>query len=373
MAEESPQKNSTKSKGAFVDITKLNDLDIEANIKLPYIKEDVMLMAPGVWNDTYYGPKEVVGAFHRTDWEDKRVRNLFWDHEDVKGETWIGEVVNPRVIEEERIIRGDLLILDKQAAINLDWGAKMGISPKALGFEDFANNMLNFKFGNFSVVIDPAVKLAYINNSQNKIKKEEIKMAEKVEETKPLAEEVKEEVKEEAKPVEEKPVEVAEEPKAEEAAPAPVEAAPAPASGESSSSLSDDSKVMKAIENLSAIVTKLGETVAKMAESASPVEKPVEKLPEEVPKVEEMKVEPKVEEMKVEPKVKPESLSLAEDKDQFKEMQEKISELSNKIKEFENEADKPERASMAVSNNLSQEETVNPDVDMMNYLRSQLN
>lgn len=138
--------------------------DLEQDVKLPYVIENKILMSPGVWNRTYYPPEEVEKAFATTDWNDKHNRNLFWDHSDSNSRDWIGEVRNQRILGNS--IVGDLYVVDKPAAMKLAYGAKFGISPKVFGDEDDKKILRDFTFKNFSVVIDPAVKTAFINNSQ---------------------------------------------------------------------------------------------------------------------------------------------------------------------------------------------------------------
>jgi len=170
-----------------------NKVDLES-IKIPYVIENKILMSPGVWNNFYYSPRAISEAFMKTRWDSKEIRSLYADHEDRRSREWIGEVTNAHMHGDDLI--GDLVIVDKPTAQKLAYGAKMGISPKVHGVED-SSEMVNFEFDNFSVVINPAVKTAYINNMQvetdiegsNKDKKilEENKMAETPQvEVKPL-------------------------------------------------------------------------------------------------------------------------------------------------------------------------------------------
>ena len=138
--------------------------DLE-NIKLPYILKGKILMSPGVWNNYYYSEDEIRKGWANTDWELKENRDLFLDHEDKKSSEWIGEVKDLMV--EGDTLKGDLYIVDKPTAIKLAYGAKMGISPKVAGLSDGAGgSMVDFRFNNFSVVMNPAVKTAYINMSE---------------------------------------------------------------------------------------------------------------------------------------------------------------------------------------------------------------
>jgi hypothetical protein len=191
--------------------------DLEKAVRIPYLIKNKILMSPGIWNNYYYKNNTIENAYSNTDWDSKEVVSLFLDHEDERSSEWVGWVKNPRLDGED--LRGDLVIVDKATAIKLYAGAKFGISPKVRGQEE-DGEMKNFIFDNFSVVLNPAVKTAYINNAENdsedskKLKRtsedfkknmEENKMAEeedkkedKVEaETKDDEVEAKEEVKEE--------------------------------------------------------------------------------------------------------------------------------------------------------------------------------
>jgi len=137
--------------------------DLESEVKLPYVLRDKILMSPGVWNSYYYSADSIEDAFNTTDWEAKENRSLFLDHVDDRSSEWIGDVKNVRINGDDLI--GDLWVLDKPTAMKLHYGAKMGISPKVHGPAE-GNVMQRFVFDNFSVVINPAVKTAWINNSQ---------------------------------------------------------------------------------------------------------------------------------------------------------------------------------------------------------------
>jgi len=139
-----------------------NNKDDLENIKIPYIIKDKTLMSPGVWNNYFYSSEEINKAFLGTPWDNKEIRSLFLDHADKSSREWIGEIQNPRLQGDTLI--GDLVVVDKPTAQKLAYGAKMGISPKVHGSED-NSKMIDFRFDNFSVVINPAVKTAYINNA----------------------------------------------------------------------------------------------------------------------------------------------------------------------------------------------------------------
>lgn len=152
-------------------LSQIESTDLEKDVKLPYVIKNKTLMSPGVWNGYYYSPDAISQAFINSHWDKKEIRSLFLDHEDLNAHEWIGEVKNARLVGEDVV--GDLVVVDKPTAMKLAYGAKMGISPKVSGGEE-DGKMLNFTFDNFSVVINPAVKTAYINNSENK---KDVKMA----------------------------------------------------------------------------------------------------------------------------------------------------------------------------------------------------
>jgi hypothetical protein len=154
-------------------LAQIETKDLE-NIKIPYIIKDKVLMSPGIWNNFYYDAASVKQAYLKSQWGNKEIRSLFLDHADKSSREWIGEVINPKLSGEDVV--GDLVIVDKPTAQKLAYGAKMGISPKVHGSED-NNKMVSFLFDNFSVVINPAVKTAYINNMEG---------ANMVDETKPV-------------------------------------------------------------------------------------------------------------------------------------------------------------------------------------------
>lgn len=182
-------------------LSKIENSDLEKDIKIPYVIKDKILMSPGVWNGLHYSANSLKDAFLKTSWDKKEIRSLFLDHVDKSSREWVGEVKNARVSNEDII--GDLIIVDKPTAMKLAYGAKMGISPKVHGQED-NGHMLSFLFDNFSVVINPAVKTAYINNAQKEAGKmeEEDEFGDNDEE---LAKKIKpEEMKKEEKPIDEK-------------------------------------------------------------------------------------------------------------------------------------------------------------------------
>lgn len=151
----------------MMTIQTLNQKDFQmpdlTNIKLPLVVKDRILMSPGIWNDYYYDNNTIQRAWQNTDWTMKEKRALLWDHMDNQASKWIGEVINVKL--DGRNMIGDLVVVNEDAARALLYGAKFGISPKVVGDEE-NHIMRDYTFDNFSVVINPAVKTAFINNSE---------------------------------------------------------------------------------------------------------------------------------------------------------------------------------------------------------------
>jgi hypothetical protein len=144
--------------------------DLEKEVKLPYVRKNLVLMSPGIWNGYMYTPEEIKIAFNLTDWNDPDSRALFLDHQDRSAADWIGEILNPRLDEASATFFGDIRIVShKPTAMALEFGAHLGISPKVLGDVVGADNVIrNFTYKNFSIVKTPAVKTAYINSEEVK-------------------------------------------------------------------------------------------------------------------------------------------------------------------------------------------------------------
>jgi hypothetical protein len=142
---------------------------LTSDIKLPFIEHDKILMSPGEWKGFNYSKEEITKAFTNTDWKDRHVRSLFMEHADNDARMWVGEVENEHMDNEGNLI-GDLKISHPIHAMTMAIGKpKFGISPRVAGQAD-GNTMHDFKYENFSIVINPAVKTAYINNSEDKPK-----------------------------------------------------------------------------------------------------------------------------------------------------------------------------------------------------------
>lgn len=145
-----------------------------SDFKIPFIIKDKTLMEEGNWNNHYYSGDTIERALSNTDWSNRSKRDLFLDHEDERTRDWIGEVQNIRMDGKKLV--GDLIVYDLSTAIKLQAGKpKFGISPKVKGKNDIrSNEMKDFVFDNFSVVMNPAVKTAYINNSDSTTMKNDV-------------------------------------------------------------------------------------------------------------------------------------------------------------------------------------------------------
>lgn len=161
----------------------------------PLIIRRAVLMGEGTWNNVYYSRNEIEKAFKATDWSQKENKNIFLDHKDYEAGEWLGEVSNPYFKTDK--LYGDLVIYDPSWAFKLKHGKpKVGISPKVQGDYDKENGALrNYTYKNFSLVINPAVKTAWINNM------EVLKMENNIEEV--LEQDAEEEIKKKKKPEDE--------------------------------------------------------------------------------------------------------------------------------------------------------------------------
>lgn len=134
-----------------------------SDIELPFRVEGATLMAPGTWNGKDYTPEEIRAAYQRTDWDDVDVRALFNEHDDQDSRDWVGEVRNPRMEGNELV--GDIDVVTADEARKLAYGARFGISPKVSGRDD-RGVIRDYTYDNFSLVLDPAVKKAFLNSQQ---------------------------------------------------------------------------------------------------------------------------------------------------------------------------------------------------------------
>jgi predicted DNA-binding protein YlxM (UPF0122 family) len=153
-------------------VTKLSAdevMDLESEVSVPYRVEDATVLSEGQWNGLQWTAQELREAVNRTDFNmdqqpgDQNPPNasLFYDHDDRSADMYVGKVENVRMEGDDVV--SDLVITDKQAAMNLEYGAPFGVSPKADGMVDDQNKMQDFEFENFSLVINPAVKTTWLN------------------------------------------------------------------------------------------------------------------------------------------------------------------------------------------------------------------
>jgi hypothetical protein len=142
---------------------------------VPFVLERKKLMSPGVWNGIYYNSDTIGKAFSYTNWDERKNRDLFLDHEDERTSEWVGEVKNIEFKANE--LYGDLYIYDLPTAIKLKYGKpKIGISPALAVRKEMADTEAeSFLYKNFSLVINPACKTTFINNAQESFNVKEVK------------------------------------------------------------------------------------------------------------------------------------------------------------------------------------------------------
>lgn len=262
----------------------------------PLVLKDKVILSEGVWNENYYTADEIRSAVINTDWTSKENRSLFLDHKDNETSEWVGFVDNVKY-DPNRGAVADLSIIDPNIALKLAWGAKFAISPKVSGEldeEEDPPRIRDFTFLNNSIVINPACKTTWINNSEVKqMEKEEKKVelsdkieelekrlalleeenkklkleAEKVEEDKP---EEKEEPKKEEEPVEEKKEEEKEEKKEE---PTKEEEEEPEEESEEKEELSENSKIKELEEEVKELKEKLNKPIKLTEKTAEPKKK----------------------------------------------------------------------------------------------------
>jgi len=295
--------DSTKEVNVNLEFSHVDQLrDLENEVKIPYVIPNKIIMSPGTWNGNNYSLQTLKNGFERSDFSNKDVRSLFYEHKDDNAKEWIGEVVNPHFVGED--IVADLIFVNKQAAMDVAYGAKFGISPRLKAFMSSEFDVEDFEFVNNSLVINPAVKTTFINNKENKdnpkgdvvispkiIKKEVIKMSNKV-----ITKDDK---------------------------------------------FNKDEKILEILNTVVAQLNKLSDAEPKEEEKVEVKEEPVEEVKEE-PKVEVKEEEPTAkveEEEKVEVKEEPK----VEVKEEVKEVEEpKEKNVENTEKDIKNSEVKPE-------------------------------
>lgn len=130
------------------------------------VKENWTLMSPGIANNLEYDAFVIEDAYKNTIW-DRKTCSLFIDHYPNQVDTWVGEIKNPHIENGE--LKGDVYIYDINLINKIKAGAKFGISPELEGIEE-DGKMQEFKFLNFSVVFEPAVKTTYLNSDNDGVK-----------------------------------------------------------------------------------------------------------------------------------------------------------------------------------------------------------
>lgn len=144
--------------------------DLEKEVSVPYRVKNATVLSPGRWNGLEWTAEELRQAVEKTDFSMEQERGdssppngaLYYDHEDRSADSFVGQVENVRV-DANGDVKTDLVVTDKQAAMNLEFGAPFGVSPKADGMVDERGKMQDFKFENFSLVVNPAVKTTWLN------------------------------------------------------------------------------------------------------------------------------------------------------------------------------------------------------------------
>ena len=155
---------------------------LEETVQLPYVLKDKLLIGPGVHNGLEYTGDVLEKIYSNTDFAGQS-KDLFYDHLDMnKGggaRTWIGDIKN--FMFKDGGVYGDLYVVNKQAAMNLEYGAKFGVSAKVAGTRDhMTQQIVDGAFINWSLVYTPADKNTYLNsvNWSTFLNFEEVKMSE---------------------------------------------------------------------------------------------------------------------------------------------------------------------------------------------------
>ena len=131
-----------------------------------YVIRKAILMSPGKWNGNYYDVNEIKKAYDNTDWNHSNNRYLYLEHNDGGVGDWIGEVQNPFMDGEH--LKGDVVIHNPVWAATMRNGKpKFGISPRLRAkMVDENKAIKDYLYENFSLVLNPAVKTTFLNNSE---------------------------------------------------------------------------------------------------------------------------------------------------------------------------------------------------------------
>jgi len=159
--------------GKFTKSEKKLQKDLES-IKIPYIYKDAVLFSPGTWNEILFTKEVINASVDNMDWN-KKNSSLYLDHNDSVHD-WVGDVQSIKVQPDGKVI-GDLHIVNKEIAQQIEYGAEWGISP-TIQIIDAAEDgqMTMFENVSFSFVIEPAMATNYINEGKEEYSKEEKKM-----------------------------------------------------------------------------------------------------------------------------------------------------------------------------------------------------
>lgn len=156
--------------------------DLKDYSGVDYVIPDQVLFSSGTWKGFYYSPEIVEKIYQETDWEQPNIKNLFLDHYDgtrdpftamMRGgvATWVGQVKNVRYDNKTHSIIGDAHVVDlntvnKIAYPDTKFGVSVKFDPASYEETNSRKEVTDAKYSNTSVVIEPAVKTAYINNSE---------------------------------------------------------------------------------------------------------------------------------------------------------------------------------------------------------------
>ena len=167
--------------------------ELSAKVKYPLNKDGTLtlknklVMREGEHNDVYYSWEELKEKYMTGEGA-----GLFYDHED-SVQNYGGLVHNLKADDLKKEIRGDVLVTNKQKALDISLGAKFGISPtidaeKVL--REGKKHALDLNFLSYSLVLRPAVRETMLN-SQKEHAKGENQMEENKREIQELSEKVK--------------------------------------------------------------------------------------------------------------------------------------------------------------------------------------
>ncbi|MHA1408883.1 MAG: hypothetical protein ACTSQY_00945 [Candidatus Odinarchaeia archaeon] len=135
------------------------------NLKLPVIFKNKILFTSGRFHGWNYSRESILDAIESTDWNDGKSNELIMDHLNGMASGFVGHVKNQHW--DGQYLRGDLYVYDKDKAIKM-LVAKWGISPRTDGWAR-GNDMIKFKFDNFSVVSSPECKATWLHSSHQNI------------------------------------------------------------------------------------------------------------------------------------------------------------------------------------------------------------